>query len=82
MNSKKTCDKCAHYTQSEHTEWPDYVYAGSCALMGDSNDQRPVVAIDKAAGWDYEGYSSGVYVGPKFGCVHWVRSAKGPLEGV
>lgn len=69
----KTCDKCQHYTQAEMPNSEDYVHAGSCALVGDSNDQRPCVGIDQAAGWDCESYSAGVYVGPKFGCIHWAK---------
>ena len=49
------------------------VNAGSCALMGDSNDHPNRVEADRAAGWDYEGYRAGVYVGPKFGCIHWAK---------
>lgn len=29
----------------------------------------------KAYGWDYESYRAGVYVGPKFGCIHWVKAS-------
>lgn len=75
----KTCDKCRHYTP---TDMPidNYVHAGSCALMGDSNDQTPRVAVDRAAGWDYEGYVAGVYVGPKFGCIHWAKRTPQPAD--
>ena len=72
MTSRKTCDKCKHYEPAQHV-YPQNPHGGSCALMGDSNDQAPRVAVDRAAGWDYEGYSAGVYVGPKFGCIHWEK---------
>ena len=69
-----TCDKCQHFTQDNL-----YKNLGECALMGDSNDlgyDRDAERLDgddtKAYGWDYEGYSAGVYVGQKFGCIHWI----------
>jgi hypothetical protein len=74
-NKRHTCDKCQHYT-------PDCTYAeaGSCALMDDSNDvpydyttHKKQFASDRAYGWDYEGYRAGVYVTPKFGCIHWTK---------
>lgn len=64
--TEQTCDQCKHYTPSEA-----YANEGKCALTGDSNDGP--IRVDRCAGWDYEGYSSGVYVGPKFGCIHWVK---------
>lgn len=76
----KTCDKCQHYTPTEMPQDEAYAFAGSCALMGDSNDQSPRVVADRAAGWDYEGYSAGVYVGPKFGCIHWAKRAQSPTQ--
>lgn len=73
----KTCDKCQHYTPEEN-----YKDAGSCALMGDSNDcsrdydnEAMGLTNGRAYGWDYEGYSSGVYVTPKFGCINWMKKA-------
>jgi len=69
-NPRHTCDKCKHYTPVKYPGATN-PHGGSCELMVDSNDQTPRVAIDRAAGWDYEGYSAGVYVGPKFGCIHW-----------
>jgi hypothetical protein len=67
-NKRHTCDKCQHYTA-------DYASknAGSCALMGDSNAYEMDFAPDRAYGWDYEGYRAGVYVTPKFGCIHWAK---------
>lgn len=66
MATRKTCDKCARFTGGE-----------DCALMGDSNDVRGSGRLpDRAYGWDYEGYRAGVYVGPKFGCIHWIKKEK------
>lgn len=66
--SRKTCDKCTHYKRADWS-WPNN---GTCALMGDVNDGPNTE--DRAAGWDYESYRAGVYVGPKFGCIHWVKA--------
>lgn len=74
MATRKTCDKCNHYKPDENPPSSSYEYAGSCVLMGDSNDQLSCVAVDRCAGWDYESYGAGVYVGPKFGCIHWVKA--------
>jgi hypothetical protein len=41
--------------------------------MGDSNAYEMDFAPDRAYGWDYEGYRAGVYVTPKFGCIHWAK---------
>jgi hypothetical protein len=65
----KTCSKCEHYTLEEYREG-----FGDCALMGDANEG--VTDNTHAYGWDYEGYSAGVYVGEKFGCIHWVKKEK------
>ena len=64
----KTCDKCAYYEPP-----PEFhsLHEGSCKLMGDSNNRDN--PIDKFSWWDYEDYRSGVYVGPKFGCIHWME---------
>lgn len=71
----KTCDKCQHYEADD-----TYSDAGECALMGDSNDcsrdyetQKMGLTNGRAYGWDYEGYSAGVYVTPKFGCINWMK---------
>jgi hypothetical protein len=69
---RNTCDKCRHYTKSD-SKSNEYRNAGRCDLMGDSAD-GPNDA-DKCVGWDYEGYRAGVYVGPKFGCIHWEKKA-------
>jgi hypothetical protein len=76
-SNMKTCDKCQHYTPNDV-----YKNVGGCALMGDSNDREYDretktldVASDSAYGWDYEGYRAGVYVTPKFGCIHWAKNA-------
>ena len=74
-NARHTCDKCQHFTAC--TTYED---AGDCSLMGDSNNfnynqytGKLGLAPDRAYGWDYEGYSAGVYVTPKFGCIHWTK---------
>jgi hypothetical protein len=59
----KTCDKCEHWTEGKL----------SCAQMGDSNVDD--MESDKAYGWDHEGYQAGVNVGPKFGCIHWLKAS-------
>jgi hypothetical protein len=69
MASRKTCDKCAHYTPGGKGSEND----GSCAKAGDANDGP--VPTDGIVGWDYESFAAGVYVGPKFGCIHWVKKA-------
>lgn len=74
-NKRHTCDKCQHYKPDEL-----YTNVGACAMTGDSNaheyDRETHtlnVASDRAYGWDYESYRSGVYVTPKFGCIHWLK---------
>jgi len=64
--TNNTCDKCAHYTPDSHKK-----NEGSCSLMGDINEKNN--PIDGCSGWDMENYSAGVFVGPKFGCIHWIR---------
>jgi hypothetical protein len=64
--TNNTCDKCAHYTPDPHKK-----NEGSCSLMGDINQRSN--PIDGCSGWDMESYSAGVFVGPKFGCIHWIR---------
>lgn len=70
----KTCDKCKHYSPSSSSTKGDE-NAGSCALIEDTNNTPgyALVAVDRVASWDYEGYRSGAYVGPKFGCIHWEK---------
>lgn len=65
----KTCDKCANYGLSKYGDVARH--EGKCALMGDVN-KAPNQA-DRCVGWDAEGYGAGVYVGPKFGCIHWIE---------
>ena len=68
-----TCDKCKHYSPNEERA----KHMGDCALMGDFNDltygENYIRVIDptRAYGWDNEGWTAGVYVGEKFGCIHW-----------
>jgi hypothetical protein len=74
MSTRKTCDKCKHYTAPVY--YPLMSDAeqnqGECGLIGDSNKGTP--HADRAYGWDYEAYVSGAYVGPKFGCIHWDKA--------
>jgi hypothetical protein len=64
---QKTCGKCDHYIPDSDGLNND----GECTLMGDRNDAPN--AVDRCAGWDYEGYRAVVSVGPKFGCIHWIK---------
>jgi hypothetical protein len=77
MKPRKTCDKCARYTPAEQYTYPGakVSYAGECALMEDAND-FPEGEEQYCNGWDYEGYRAGVHVGPKFGCIHWVKKER------
>lgn len=60
----KTCDKCSNYVHGED-------FKGECNLI-DSGNNYPMME-NGIMSWDYEGYSSGCYVGPKFGCIHWEK---------
>ena len=67
--TNKTCDRCEHYTPPDLGDgWENQ---GDCAMTLDSNDGTP--HADRAYGWDYESYRAGVQVGPKFGCIHWMK---------
>lgn len=66
VSPRKICEKCKHYTPDRHGR-----QFGDCAKAGDYNDEGPI--SDGVVGWDFEGYRAGVYVGPKFGCIHWER---------
>ena len=68
----KTCDRCKYYIPPTPRYLGDKNNEWTCALMGDSNTDRN--GVDSCAGWDYEGYRAGVYVGPKFGCIHWLEA--------
>lgn len=74
-NEMNTCDRCAHYTPAPEVREGKYytgaVNQGECALMSDSNVKEN--EADRCAGWDIESYGAGVYVGPKFGCIHWIK---------
>ena len=65
----KTCDECKHDTIADDNGLPGFQYDGRCALM----EYDAPISINKAIPWDYEGYSAGVSVGPKFGCIHWEK---------
>lgn len=63
------CATCRHYTPKPH-----YEGFGSCALIVDVNDcDEGGMNKRLAYSWDYEGYSSGNYVGEAFGCIHFER---------
>ena len=64
-----TCDTCNNYQPPYKYEAPGYEYDGSCKLM----EYEHSIDIDRAIPWDAEGYSAGVHVGPKFGCIHWIK---------
>ena len=68
--TNKTCDRCAHYITHEF-RGPN---EGECRMTLDSNDGTPYA--DRAYGWDAESYHAGVHVGPKFGCIHWMKKGK------
>lgn len=69
MKPRKTCDKCSHFGLDGRNGH------GNCALMEDSSDVAEW-SLDRVYTWDYEGYRAGNYVGPKFGCIHWVKKEK------
>ena len=72
-----TCDKCTHYLPDSDKYGINKLHAipvnndGSCSLMGDINQRSN--PVDSCSGWDSESYGAGVYVGPKFGCIHWIK---------
>ena len=68
-NEMNTCDKCTHYTPDSNKYGINN--EGSCSLMGDINQRSN--PVDSCSGWDTESYGAGVYVGPKFGCIHWIK---------
>lgn len=79
MTTRKTCDRCAHYAAMS-TYGGTYPARGSCDKALDWNDVPRASAglaagtfVDQVAAWDYEGYRAGVYVAPKFGCIHWAK---------
>jgi len=61
-----TCDTCEHYTMPEKYRPND----GYCALIGDGRHrQNGIDGLTSDADYLYESW---VYVGPKFGCIHWI----------
>lgn len=64
--AEKTCDGCKHYTPtSDEIHWQN---CGDCNVIND-NRSRVLPADMLEAGC--EGGGAWVYVGPKFGCIHW-----------
>ncbi len=62
----RTCIQCKRY---QGPGKQDRNFDGKCTLLTGWAGQDAVE--DGAAAWDYEDYSCGVNVGPKFGCIHW-----------
>jgi hypothetical protein len=83
---KNTCDACKHYKPASKAVPydilfgnPDYKNSGECELMTHSGEQKPFVGVDRVSSWSAEDpyaekWSSGCYVGPKFGCIHWMSA--------
>lgn len=68
-----TCEGCKNFSADDL-----YIGFGECLLMGDYNrfkfmPKDRTAELDRCYGWDYEGYSAGVYVGKDFGCIHWEK---------
>lgn len=68
-----TCKNCKQFNADDF-----YVGFGDCSLMQDANGflfqpKNRTAELDRCYGWDYEGYSAGVYVGQNFGCIHWEK---------
>lgn len=74
-----TCDACCHWTgtgpvsvtDSDRVKW-----AGSCNLIDNWGDEPQ--KIDNITAEGVIGYEYGkalVWVGPKFGCIHWLKKA-------
>lgn len=62
------CKDCKHGSEVEYRR-----PLLNCDLALDANDfidNDPSLPLDRVLGWDGEGYSAGVYVGPEFGCIH------------
>lgn len=67
-----TCDTCRNYNPLGDDYRPNL---GMCKQTCDYNElTRSGENEDptRAYAWDYEGYSAGVFVGAKFGCIHWM----------
>jgi len=70
-----TCDACKHYTPVVNPHGPTWSHrnCGECWLTNqpDPTDRLSFVAVDKIASMSGDGGGSELYVGPKFGCIHW-----------
>lgn len=73
-NTKQTCNRCAYYKpEYQECTCPKFVYSGDSDGLDEDGLQY----------WDYEIYSAGFRVGPKFGCIHWMPLPAPPtLEDV
>ena len=67
------CATCRHFDQTRPTQWTDRPEGfGECmAFPGPCIDAGDNFAGALAATYDGEGYMSGLYVRPEFGCVAW-----------
>lgn len=65
------CETCKHYTPPEPTSLRGRGLHGDCKShhFQDANDGQSE-REDTLRYWDYESYSCGFSVGPKFGCIH------------
>jgi hypothetical protein len=64
--ARNICKNCAHFTPETLSSLQGF---GSCDMITDAEPS----ATNLAYAWDYEGYSAGVHVGEKFGCIHFQR---------
>jgi hypothetical protein len=70
--TNKTCDKCQHYTPGDDWQGANRPATGSCRLMCNSSAWPQGAAPDNlCASWSRDGFWIGIYVGAKFGCIHW-----------
>lgn len=69
----QTCDKCGNYAPpfsdtGSNVYWEN---AGECTRIGAW--QGGPNAVDSCGSGECEGLDVPVYVGPKFGCIHWEK---------
>lgn len=70
----KRCENCAHWSPPDVGGRPDF---GTCAKIDDSNLILPAkMDTTRIYTWDYEGYSSGAYVGKDYCCHTFERNPK------
>ncbi len=68
-----TCDQCENYAPPVNMGGDSiyWVNAGGCSRMG--TWQGGPAALDDCGSGECDDYDVPVYVGPKFGCIHWQR---------